>query len=79
MVSCASLGPLALNWPTKETSAQLFYCQFLENFKNTSFTEQLRVRASVAAGIENSVEVFIITIHNFKKKTPDDLRYLACF
>ena len=52
--------------------------KILENFKNTSFTEQLRASASVAKGTENSVLVFSITIDNFKKIKSDDLRYLAC-
>ena len=52
--------------------------KILENFKNTSFTEQLRASASVAKGTENSVLVFSITIDNFKEIKIDDLRYLAC-
>ena len=52
--------------------------KILENFKNTSFTEQLRASASVTKGTENSVLVFSITIDNFKKIKSDDLRYLAC-
>ena len=36
----------ASNSIKKETLAQVFYCEFLKIFKNTFFTEHLRVTAS---------------------------------
>ena len=38
----------ASNFFRKETLAQVFSCKFCENFKNTFFTENLRVTTSAS-------------------------------
>ena len=50
--------PEACNFIKKETLAQLLFCEFCKIFKNTFFTEHLRVIAS-------DIRMQVVVIYNF--------------
>ena len=52
--------PEVCNFIKKETLAQVFFCQFYKTFKNTFFTEQLRVTAS-------DIRMQLVVVYNYNQ------------
>ena len=49
----------ACNFIKKETSTQMFSCEFFEMFRNTFFTEHLRMSASVKGNSKKWVKKMV--------------------
>ena len=71
----------ACNFIEKETLAQVFSCEFCKSSKNTFFTEQLRVTASVTINTSNcAILANILPVHFTSLYDGDYLqKYLSSF